>query len=289
LIIQNNATTTTTNDYANEKMLARIPPMKRILCLCPVPVPCSSLEEEQEEEMTTLRSSDKKNNKIGYEKYSIGMAVSDPYLAYAIPIIKQQTMKGYEQEEQGGEKDISFCIKRNSLVGKHKNHHLDEALEEFPVTLGELIHQSGYMDIGAIVLGRPLLLDHEVSVVVEKISRRDNNRVDPLLHLAHEHDRNNNQMDENINMVQSAFFSLLKNLIITSQKYKNMPCFKLEEERMTLQDSKTMAMEEPEMWEEIPLDDDGHSSRIIPPEIHASVALNVFLWRYTGGWRNTFA
>jgi hypothetical protein len=72
-------------------------------------------------------------------------------------------------------------------------------------------------------------------------------------------------------------------------------CFKLEEDEdeqqlLTLQDARKMAMEEPEMWEEIPLDHDEYHHQIrIEPEIHAAVKLNAFLWKHRGGWRNTFA
>jgi hypothetical protein len=229
------------------------------------------------------------------------MAVSDPYLAYAIPIRRQQHQTMYD--EGGGDHDVdtisSFYVgttSDNLLLGSMNNlNNQNETLplascKGFPKTMQELMDRSGYMDIGVIVLGLPMV---DTAVLVDQAST--------------------SQRDEKMKMVQSTVFSLLNNLLLTSQRQDDkstkignsslrkdrsvLQCFKLEEERMTLQDARKMAREEPEMWEEIQLDDhddrdEEHPSSIPPsppPEIHASVALNDFLWKHTGGWRNTFA
>ena len=246
-------------------MLAKIPPMKRILCLCPVPStstpPFSSSPAAQE------------RGECYDERYSIGMAMSDPYLAYAIPIQQQTTTTTYE------------------VIVRRRNNHRNETLslssyqqQGFPSTLQELIDQCGYTDIGAIVLSRPLL----DCTTTESYNQQQQQQ---------------QQMDENVKNVQDTVYSHWNNLILSSQKDDKgtirkiglQGCFKLEEEDeqqlLTLQDARKMAMEEPEMWEEIPFLDynEYHPSGIAAPEIHAAVKLNAFLWRHTGGWRNTFA
>ena len=47
------------------------------------------------------------------------------------------------------------------------------------------------------------------------------------------------------------------------------------------------AEEEPAMWDEIE-DILVNEGNFLDPSTHASVALNEFLWRHTGGWPNTF-
>lgn len=295
--LQNTTNKSNKNICASQKMLARIPPMKRILCLCPVPAPFPSPEEHCE--LETRRSTNKNNNGIHYEKYWLGMAVSDPYLAYAIPIRQRQHQTMYDQEV-GEDHDVdisSFYVgttSDNLLLGSMNNlNNRNETLplascKGFPKTMQELMDRSGYMDIGAIVLGLPMV---DTGLLVDNASI--------------------SQRNEKMELVQSAVFSLLNNLLAESRQddksttIRNsspkkersvLQCFQLEEERMTLQDARKMAREEPEMWEEIQLDDhddrdDEHQSSIplTPPEIHASVVLNDFLWKHTGGWRNTFA
>ena len=78
------------------------------------------------------------------------------------------------------------------------------------------------------------------------------------------------------------------------------------DQQWTLQEALQMAQEEPDMWEEIPTlvalaphnnnhDDNNNSDEssfdihgTLHPSVHASVALNQFLWEHTGGWKNTF-
>eukprot|EP00977_Amphora_coffeiformis_P008974 scaffold2033_cov164-Amphora_coffeaeformis.AAC.13 len=51
---------------------------------------------------------------------------------------------------------------------------------------------------------------------------------------------------------------------------------------MSLEEARQLAVEQVEMWEDVDFDDDSS------PSTDAAVALNCFLWKYTGGWANTF-
>ena len=59
---------------------------------------------------------------------------------------------------------------------------------------------------------------------------------------------------------------------------------------LTLNEAMAMASEEPEMWEEIVLEGHvlGDQDGLICPNVQAAAALNAFLWKHTGGWKNTF-
>eukprot|EP00557_Chaetoceros_sp_GSL56_P005007 CAMPEP_0176496236 /NCGR_PEP_ID=MMETSP0200_2-20121128/11088_1 /TAXON_ID=947934 /ORGANISM="Chaetoceros sp., Strain GSL56" /LENGTH=263 /DNA_ID=CAMNT_0017894179 /DNA_START=466 /DNA_END=1257 /DNA_ORIENTATION=- len=263
--------------------------MKRILCLCPVPIACSTTttfptEQQQQQQQ--------QGGEYHNEKYSIGMAISDPYLAYAIPI-QPQTMTTSSYEVILQQRKTNYHDYNESWpIPSYKQ-------QGFPNTLQELMYQCGYMDIGAIILGRPLLTLDDCTT----------NNHDPQPQ-QQQQQQQQQQVDENVKIVHDIMYSHFNNLLVSSQKDNKYSgtipkmaalqgCFKLEEDDeqhdlVTLQDARNMAMEEPEMWEEIPLswsdqDEQDESGIIVPAEIHAAVKLNVFLWRYTGGWRNTFA
>ena len=53
------------------------------------------------------------------------------------------------------------------------------------------------------------------------------------------------------------------------------------DEQVTIQEAKKIAKEQPDLWDLVDFDDDS-------PSTDAAIALNSFLWKHTGGWRNTF-
>lgn len=53
------------------------------------------------------------------------------------------------------------------------------------------------------------------------------------------------------------------------------------DEQMTPRKAQQLAQEQVELWEAVDLDNPS-------PSTDAAVALNNFLWKHTGGWRNTF-
>ena len=53
------------------------------------------------------------------------------------------------------------------------------------------------------------------------------------------------------------------------------------DEQMTLPQARQLAREQVELWESVDLENPS-------PSRDAAVALNNFLWKHTGGWRNTF-
>ena len=68
--------------------------------------------------------------------------------------------------------------------------------------------------------------------------------------------------------------------------------------RLAFDDVLALAADEPEMWEGVApwlaaaaagaRADGGDALESAPPSVHATVALNQFLWEHCGGWRNTF-
>ena len=97
------------------------------------------------------------------------------------------------------------------------------------------------------------------------------------------HDNTNTNNDHDINNIPLPMMSIC---------YYN--------QQLRMDEARKIANEEPEIWEEISDllgEDDNNTSKVkclpLPPSpplpLHAAVGLNSFLWKYTGGWRNTFA
>jgi len=184
-------------------LVSRLCPMKRILCMCPVP---KAFTEQS-----------------GH--YDVGFAVSDPYLAHATPI----DIVGYELQ-----------------LSKSQN----EVWSTLPPTAAELLQEIGYRDIGGVALALPM--------------KQEDNGVQAY---AFDGDK-----------LKTARESLRR--ILSSYDDIGLMCYI--EDRLTLNEAIDMAKKEPDMWEDIILEENSHATT------HACVALNSFLWEHTGGWRNTF-
>lgn len=113
------------------RFLAKLDPMKRILCLCPVPISSYNKDTKQERDTSTFIQTRSKSDKF---HMNIGFAVSDPYLGYAIPV----------QTEIPPAASIS--IDTNDKV----------SFQSFPKSTEHLSECIDYHDIGSVVIGLPL-------------------------------------------------------------------------------------------------------------------------------------
>jgi len=314
------------------EVMASLSPMKRILCLCPVPIKSnksmSMMYSDMDMDMDMNTNS---TCEFEYESYSIGMAISDPYLSFAIPV------------HHNNDYDILLHIpKLNSAgslihtVNSSADCHIHNARnhpiiwEGLPPNTEEFLKEIvGHHDIGALVLGLPLKIrERRISlstgfdcddVKMEQVRKSMKSILHNFKRNEDEVTRSNSdegqdhEEERDVDPETSAISPTGIGLTTSSRKTQlgplDLQCFV--EDHLTLAEARRFAIEEPEMWEEVDFgdlnldessynggsgksnDSDERSTSIgckeIHPTVHAATALNAFLWRHTGGWRNTFA
>jgi hypothetical protein len=233
-------------------MLANLTPMKRILCLCPVEAPSRMLD--------TKRTNDDEN--VNRKIYHIGMAVSDPYLSCASTImapVSPWEVLWYTTRSASG-----------AMLGLSKDQLFRQVKNTFPVTAASLMDEIGYTDVGAVALGLPiftLVNSSSPDSTLESKQKDDDESVaievrEYLLSFVLER-----YWEQNNTFAGSSGLACYVN------------------ERLSLEQATHMAREEPEMWEDVEIDQDCGNN--LHPSVHACVALNHFLWEHTGGWQNT--
>lgn len=217
-------------------MLSRITPMKRVLCLCPV------------------AKSGKSGSKVMVD---VGMAVSDPYLAHAIPVrVSSKKSLGKIMRIEPFTTSVCSFQSLGNIAG-----------EEWPgnAKLRSVQYWDrlcGYSDIGAVAFALPMMSSRfSDDTVLRKI--REELKV----------------------VIKDSYNSRVVGSSPDSSTKSFLQCDI--DDRLTEKDATKKSEEEPSMWEEIEyfMNKDKLS---LQASTHASVALNEFLWRHTGGWPNTF-
>ena len=249
------------------EFVASISPMKRILCLCPV------LSNPEEADATLVGE--------GYQLWRIGMAVSDPYLAYATPVEIDDGGKTSEEQAHG-----LYVYKGIGAVNKAAHPTYWKGMAP---TRQEFLQQVGYQDIGGIAFARPLRMRHTrtTQLDAEKFddARRSlqtivgnfTNRIDPSLVEGALEPRGGDGLHLQTRVRPSEF---------------NLQCFI--DRGLTYEEALEMAECEPEMWEatfdlEVDVSEEKILIQDVSPSVQAAAVLNSLLWDTTGGWRNTFA
>ena len=238
--------------------LATISPMKRILCLCPV-----------------LTSPDKADAALvddGYQFYRIGMAVSDPYLAYATPIEVTYDTRNSEEQASNG----LYVYRGIGSVNKvaHPTYWKGMAPNK-----EEFLKQIGYSDIGGIAFGRPLRMRQTRTTQLDEEKIDDARRslqcvMNNFTDRVHPSETGRDSDSASTTRVRPSEF--------------NLQCFI--DGMLTCDEALELAELEPDMWETVDLEallDQGSSDDVqeISPSIQAASVLNSFL----PGWKNTFA
>ncbi|GFH59915.1 hypothetical protein CTEN210_16391 [Chaetoceros tenuissimus] len=218
------------------RFLAKLDPMKRILCLCPVPISSCNEDTKQKRDTSTPIQTWSKSDKF---HMNIGFAVSDPYLGYAIPV---QTDKFTPLISIDANGKVSF--------------------QSFPESIEHLSECIDYHDIGSVIIGLPLYNGQDDM-------NKDIAKMQKVQHVLHQ------ELETIISKQESR-------TELTHSRINDVLSI---HDRSSYTKVLEMAIEEPEMWEEIAKKMNG----VIEPEVHAAAVLNVFLWNHTGGWRNTFA
>jgi len=231
--------TVTPNDF-----LASLVPMKRVLCLCPVPSFGQTSEQNSSSE-----------NK--YEHHTVGIAVSDPYLAYATPVAKDALEANHALSLLVPKESANIAaVDRKSIV-----------IQGLPSTEKEFLNQIGYSDIGALLFTLPLKQSSTLQTGKSDLERTK-------------------QIRDSIMCIVERFTLNSAGIQNDDGNYRGSLELQCKiDNHLTLNEVKAMAAEEPEMWEEVSFD----CGKEITPDNQAAIALNVFLWEHTGGWRNTFA
>jgi RNase H-fold protein (predicted Holliday junction resolvase) len=198
--------------------------MKRILCMCPVPM---SFTDDT-------------------DHFDIGFAVSDPYLAYAVPIYPEEGTRFFE-----------LHVSRPETIEKSaKGERQQITWTTLPETSQALMESIGYSDLGGVALALPM-----------KTQKFDQcrNTFDGL----------------HLNGVRDSMRQIVRNYQGKDIRQFNLQCYV--QDRLTWEEAKEMAKNEPEIWEEV----DFESKHVA--SLNACVALNSFLYRHNGGgWPNTF-
>lgn len=243
---------------ASRVLLASLPPLKRILCLCPVPVPNDQKDGSP-------------NNSNEYERLSIGMAISDPYLSYAIPI-EPSTTDAFSKDRISYHSPLSIPKESGTTSTLGKKRARPIIWEGLPKTSEEFLDQVGYRDVGALVFSLPL---KRRSMVLSTGSDCEDTKMKAIR-------KSINCMVQNLrNGIEDV--ECHRQNQRECRSFLDLQCF-VEDQLTALNEARAMAAEEPEMWEEISLGEEP-----ISPDMQAATALNAFLWKHTGGWRNTFA
>lgn len=202
-------------------LISRVCPLKRILCICPVPKAIQTA--------------------VGYDQFEMGLAISDPYLSFASPI-------GPLDEQR----DVLHSFEIHVQKTRDSNHPCINVLwSDLPCKAEDFMDQVGFHDIGAVALALPM--------------KSNGSRTSLYLE------------DERINAVRRFIRKIFKN-------YESSPQFKLScliEDRFTIDEARVMAIEEPQMWEDVELET-LDNDRVVSPSIHACAALNKFLYLHIG-------
>ena len=316
----NNYTHTTMKSQtmiAPEELISLLPPMKRILFICPVLH--ATYHDNRDSSSTSSKciiNNDKYNDNISgddnddnddnnnneYEKCSISIAVSDPYLAYAIPIPTKSdnylTYKSLNVPKQNWQNRLTTG---NNIINEGRENDgkifwssSSTSPSNIPQTQSDLLSQiirgqedeECYTDIGAIlVFGLPIQCERN------KLSPNKNHKIryirDSLSTMI-----GNIQTDDEL-MTKTSTVEIP--LTTSSLKAFDLQCYV--DDQPNLDEAITMSNEEPEMWEEIDFDSITNNTHDVTKlinddptivTIHAAASLNAFLWKHTGGWRNTF-
>jgi len=144
-----------TNDRTTDeqKMLSQMSPLKRILCLTPVPLGRGrvswsggdSLMDETRgvEDVTQMQPLKTKRFRYG-ERFALGVAVSDPYLSHAVPV-------HLSNENQFTAQIVPTFVSDSHSLGSSPIFHTT-----LPCFKNDLLNHIGHFDIGRILLAMPM-------------------------------------------------------------------------------------------------------------------------------------
>lgn len=206
----------------------------------------------------------------GYQLYRVGMAVSDPYLAYATPIeVDYDNAK--EQASNG-----LYVYKGIGSVNKAAHPTYWKGMAP---TKEEFLKQIGYSDIGGVAFARPLRMRQTRTTQLDEEKIEDARRsLQCVL---------NNFTDKGDPSSEEGCDSDSAPTPRARPSEFNLQCFI--DGSLTYDEALELAELEPDMWETVHLEalDQGSSDDVqqISPSIQAASVLNSFL----PGWKNTFA
>lgn len=235
--------------------IANISPMKRILCLCPV--------------LTSPDKADATLVEEGYQLYRIGMAVSDPYLAYATPI---------EANYDNSGEDATHGLYVYKGIGSVNKAAHPTYWKGMAPTKEEFLNHIGYSDIGGVAFANPLRMRQTRSTQLDEEKLEDARRsLQCVL---------NNFTDKVDPSSEKGYDSAGASTTRVRPSEFNLQCFI--DGILTYDGALEMAELEPDMWEAVDLgalDEGSDDVQEISPSIQAASVLNSFL----PGWKNTFA
>ena len=238
--------------------IANISPMKRILCLCPV--------------LTSPNKADATLVEDGYQFYRIGMAVSDPYLAYATPI-------EVDYDTSNSEKQVSNGLYVYKGIGSVNKAAHPTYWKGMAPTKEEFLKQIGYSDIGGVAFAKPLHMRQTRRTQLDEEKIEDARRsLQCVL---------NNFTDKVDPSSEEGYGSDSASTARVRPSEFNLQCFI--DGSLTYEEALELAELEPDMWETVDLEalDEGSSDDVqeVLPSIQAASVLNSLL----PGWKNTFA
>lgn len=249
-------------------LVSRLSPMKRILCVCPAPP----------RQHRRRRNSDENHDERGTRRdFSVGFALSDPYLAHAFPVREN------EHDHRRLQTRIKELLDSSSSSSDVRSFRT------------ELLDELGFADVGAVAFALPMTTttssskpptSSSATTAEDREMRYLRGCLRELFSSAvTENDDKDDDKDGAGGVSSKRENTFLRKAIVRRHPF-SLQCDV--DQRVTVDEAKIMSEEEPDMWEEvcpIVVADDER----VDPSVHAAVALNCFLWEHTGGWRNTFA
>lgn len=233
--------------------------MKRILCVCAVPVVEAS-EQSHESERTMIE---------------LGFAVSDPYLSHAIPIFPATTITTTTTTLRTDQNDATSVV-------------------EPTVSLDAMLASIGYRDIGALAVASPLHPDshdsnggmgnvHDTILSPAELLTRFPMLWRDFAGQDHEGSDDESEQDKSSSTNDSK-------ICVVDKRISFGEAVKRKQENPAMWDEIDLQPEEGE--DDVVMNNHDNTivamPSVIAPGVHAAIGLNLLLWDETGGWSNTF-
>ena len=212
------------------------------------------------------------------------MAVSDPYLSHAIPVLLQQQQRWNDHQHQNYQNYYT-------LGGGADRSPPPNNTRSLPSTLDSLLKEIDHLDVAALILTRALVdtttaaaipvTDQEKLETTTTTTLENKNASQAGFDLLCWHVKNHYKSDTTTPSSRTK----------TSTGTTTVDILIDEDESATtsFKEAHNMAQMNPEMWEDIfNLEQQQDHHNKYHPSLHAAISLNTLLWNDNKGWPNTF-
>lgn len=318
-------------------LLSQLSPLKRIICLCPVPLGRGRVSWSggdsfypESEETVSLDFQSKPDSakditqmqplkvaKYRYgERFAIGVAVSDPYLTHATPV-------DLGSEEDGDDAGKGRFVAEIVPTFRCDAHNLGASPifhTNLPYFRNDFLQHIGHLDIGAIVLAMPMKpTTNPFCPMPTKVQIEQEQRIvevrESILNVLQNYVSVEEEEDEDLMNEEDGANNQNQGSKRHTRFLGPLNLQGCIDHRLTITDvlSKTNDVSNYGNWDPITKEmravqnghtigktyggDSSHANKeygaynvfsTVPPELHAAVALNAMMDKYTSGFHNSF-